>query len=154
MLEVLVNDGLAAHAAETGSYLDARLRELATRQPLIASVRGRGLMMGVELAPAVSPLTNGLTGGLANRLARTHFSGLVLLTLRQQHGVMTSYTLHDSNVIRLQPPLIIDRGHVDRFVDSLDATLCSLANFPMAVARSWRIIRRAARAGYAPSSSS
>lgn len=89
----------------------------------------------------------------AIKLSRTHFSGLVLLTLRQQHGVMTSYTLHNSNVIRLQPPLIIDRGHVDRFVDSLDATLRSLANFPKAVVRSWRIIRRAALAGYAPSSS-
>src|SRR5262249_55067646 len=46
----LLEDGLLDNARETGAYALDRLAELAARQTAIRAVRGRGLMIGVELA--------------------------------------------------------------------------------------------------------
>jgi 4-aminobutyrate aminotransferase len=46
----LIQGGLAANAAEVGAFLLEGLKALAARQPLIADVRGLGLMIGIEFA--------------------------------------------------------------------------------------------------------
>jgi ornithine--oxo-acid transaminase len=48
-LDVLVDERLAERAAELGAYLLAQLR--AIRCPLVSDVRGRGLLIGVEIDP-------------------------------------------------------------------------------------------------------
>ncbi len=49
VLDVLERDGLDRRAHELGGALAAGLRELATRHPVIGDVRGRGLLVGLEL---------------------------------------------------------------------------------------------------------
>ncbi|MER3424637.1 MAG: aspartate aminotransferase family protein, partial [Nitrospiraceae bacterium] len=48
-IEVIEREGLMQNAAEQGSYIQERLRRLQRRCRLIGDVRGRGLMIGVEL---------------------------------------------------------------------------------------------------------
>ncbi|GIF39193.1 aspartate aminotransferase family protein [Actinoplanes xinjiangensis] len=49
VLDVLTTERLDVRAADLGSYLRKGLRELATRHPVIGDVRGRGLLIGLEL---------------------------------------------------------------------------------------------------------
>jgi 2,2-dialkylglycine decarboxylase (pyruvate) len=49
VLDVLTTERLDVRAADLGSYLRKSLRELATRHPVIGDVRGRGLLIGLEL---------------------------------------------------------------------------------------------------------
>ena len=49
VLDVLERDGLDRRARELGAALSGGLRELATRHPVIGDVRGRGLLVGLEL---------------------------------------------------------------------------------------------------------
>jgi len=142
-LEVLLSEDLATHAATSGSYLLGRLRELQQRHPLIANVRGRGLMIGIEFAPATRGLGTLLTAGTLNRLSREFLSGLVLYELRNEHRILTLATLNDPNVLRAQPPLNIERENLDKFVDALDNILTKMANFPRAALKSWRLLQRA-----------
>jgi putrescine aminotransferase len=131
-LEVLLEEELIQQAATSGAYLLGRLRELQSRQPLIVDVRGRGLMIGLEFAPAEA--STGIAGTSALHAsssgdARQLFVGLLIRRLARQHGLITAITLHNPNVLRLQPPLNITRELLDECVDSLDSALAYLSHF-------------------------
>jgi putrescine aminotransferase len=119
-----------------------RLRELQARHPMIADVRGHGLLIGVELAPATAGLGSAVTGGLLNGLSKKYAAGLVIRELYQWHHILTGYTLNNVNVLRLEPPLIVGRTEIDYAVESLDRTLATLKSFPRAVIRYARESRR------------
>jgi ornithine--oxo-acid transaminase len=94
-LNVLIDDNLIARAAELGDYLLQRLKAL--KSPLIKEVRGKGLMIGLEINAPYS--------------AR----GLCLKLLK--HGVLSKDT--HGTVIRLAPPLVISKEQVDQVINAL-----------------------------------
>jgi hypothetical protein len=92
-----------------GAYFVARLRELQQRYSIIRDVRGRGLMIGLELAAK--------EGGesLAFELA----------LLCERRGVHITYSYYEP-VIRFIPPLVISRQEIDQAIAVLDEALSSL----------------------------
>jgi putrescine aminotransferase len=142
-LEVLVEERLWERAAESGAYLLQELQKLQARQPLVADVRGRGLMIGIEFKPATRGIATSLTGGVLNRLSHEYMSGLVVIRLMEQSGIMSAPTLNNPNVLRLEPPLNIDRADLDYLVASLDKALKDIGGFTREVLRRWRSLLRA-----------
>lgn len=125
-LNVLYDEGLIDNTAETGDYLLARLEELRQKYPtLIKDVRGKGFMVGLEfqdfsqtlpmvLRPVVGMLDDKLKGSL---------SGFIGSLLLRDYDVLVAFTEYNRNVIRLEPPLICRREHVDQFIAALDSLL-------------------------------
>ncbi len=125
-LNVLYDEGLIDNAAVTGDYLIERLKAVQAKYPnLVKEVRGKGFMVGLEfhdfsqtlpmvLRPVVSMLDDKLKGSL---------SGFVGALLLRDYGVLVAFTEYNRNVIRLEPPLICRREHVDQFVDAFDSLL-------------------------------
>lgn len=123
---VLYDQHLIDNSAEMGTYLLDRLKVLQAKYPkIIKDVRGLGLMVGLEfhdfsqtlpmvLRPVVSVLDDKLKGSL---------SGFVGALLLRDYDTLVAFTEYNRNVIRLEPPLIAERVHVDHFVDSLDDLL-------------------------------
>jgi len=99
-LRVLVDEQLEDRAAELGAYLLKALQEL--RSPSIAEVRGRGLLIGVEIAAKA-----GTARELCERLA-----------LR---GVLAKDT--HAQVIRLAPPLVVERAELEWLVEQVREVL-------------------------------
>ncbi len=99
-LRVLVEEGMIDNAREQGEYLMHRLRQIDS--PHIHEVRGRGLMIGVELVPEA--------GG-----ARRFCEAL------KGRGLLAKET-HD-NVIRFAPPLIITRDELDWALEQIEPVL-------------------------------
>ncbi|HLG78610.1 MAG TPA: ornithine--oxo-acid transaminase [Ktedonobacteraceae bacterium] len=89
-LNVLVEENLVERSADAGAYALERLQ--AHESPVVKEVRGKGLLIGIELTPTA--------GG-----ARRYCEQLMRL------GVLCKET-HDT-VIRFAPPLIIDRTDLD-----------------------------------------
>lgn len=89
-LKVLVEENLSARSAELGNYFAERLSEIPSRH--VKEVRGKGLLIGVEL--------NQASGG-----ARRFCEAL------QKQGILAKET-HDY-VIRFAPPLVIDKDTLD-----------------------------------------
>ncbi len=89
-LRVLVEENMVANSAEMGEYLLEQLVEIPS--PHVKEVRGKGLLVGVELFPKA--------GG-----ARRFCEALV------RHGILAKET--HQNVIRFAPPLIIDKPTLD-----------------------------------------
>lgn len=97
-LDILVEERLPQRAAQLGDYLMAQLRRIGS--PLIREVRGRGLLVGVEID----------TRRISARTACE-----VLL----EHGILTKDT-HDT-VLRFAPPLVITREEIDEAVRAIRA---------------------------------
>ena len=105
----LVEHEYAANAAAVGAYFIGRLRELQNRFGCIGDVRGKGLMIGMELVE--DRVSRKPVRELTERvLTRAFHNGLLLLSC----GVST---------VRFIPPLMINREHVDEAMVLLEAAL-------------------------------
>lgn len=121
-IEVIINENLPAKAAKNGAYLISGLQEMQKKYPLIKEVRGRGLLIGVELEKP-GGLADKLTFGMASKLSDEYLGSMVAGKLLNQHHIMTVYTLNNPNVIRLEPPLTVTREEIDRLLNAMDDTL-------------------------------
>jgi putrescine aminotransferase len=103
-LEVLVEEGLVERSRVEGGYMLRRLQEVASRRSdLIADVRGRGLMIGLEFS-------------------MDEVGELVVAQLLKR-GVCVAYALNNPKVLRFEPPFIITRDEIDTVVDAVDNSL-------------------------------
>ena len=111
----LVQNGLMANAATVGDYFMARLRELQARHPVIGEIRGRGLMIGMELV--TDRASKAPAKELCDRIVdRAYYNGLLLLACGK-------------STLRFMPPLSVTRAEVDEALAILEQTLteCSAA---------------------------
>ena len=100
VLEIIQEQGLLENAARQGEHLLARLRMELEDHPQVRAIRGKGLMIGIELA---SPYRD-----LAQRAA-------------QEHGLLINVTR--GKVIRLLPPLTLERKEVEMIVRAITRLL-------------------------------
>ncbi|MGH9964996.1 MAG: aspartate aminotransferase family protein [Nitrososphaeraceae archaeon] len=98
-IDALVLDGLIQNSADTGHYFKNLLVQLKEKHKIVREVRGLGLMLALELRFDVR---NILMDGISN-------------------GILMLYS--GRNIIRLLPPLLIDRELVSKFVATLDKLL-------------------------------
>ena len=135
-INVIVNSDLAARASELGDYFHDRLGEVAARHQIIREVRGRGLMVGLDFTPIGNPVTRGI---------RKQTAAMVAVQMLHKHRIISLYTFTNANVIRLAPPLTVERDILDRYVAALDDVLTSSTSFPRLAWSTTRAIRRSAR---------
>ena len=103
VLDAVANEEFLSQIRTMGERLKARLEQFIGNYPdLFSEVRGRGLMLGVKMK--VEP-----RGFVAH--------------LRDNHQVLTVSA--GDNTLRLVPPLVIDDGHLDEFMDKLSAASAS-----------------------------
>ena len=105
----LVEREYAANAAEVGAYFIERLAEFATRYDVVGEVRGKGLMIGMELVTdrkSRKPAKE-LCGAL---LHRAFYNGLILLSC-------------GTSTVRFIPPLTVTGAEVDETMTILEASL-------------------------------
>lgn len=105
----LVEREYAANAAAVGEYFIGRLRELQQRFACIGEVRGKGLMIGMEL--------------ISDRASRAPAKKLceAVLTRAFHHGLLLLSC--GASTVRFIPPLMINRGHVDEALTLLEPAL-------------------------------
>ncbi len=99
-LNVLIEEKLSERSAEMGAYLLDKLHVL--KSPLIKSLRGKGLFIGIEIDP---------------RKAKAREVCERLMT----QGILSKET-HET-VVRLAPPLVITREQIDWAVERIDLVL-------------------------------
>jgi 4-aminobutyrate aminotransferase-like enzyme/Ser/Thr protein kinase RdoA (MazF antagonist) len=110
VLDVLADEQLVENATAVGGWLRGQLAALAGHHPAIGDVRGRGLMIGVEL---VDPATNKPAGDLAQRVRDE----------MRERGVLIGTTRREANVLKIRPPLCIRRDEAPLIVSTLDEVL-------------------------------
>ncbi|MGP8160643.1 MAG: aminotransferase class III-fold pyridoxal phosphate-dependent enzyme, partial [Candidatus Dormibacteria bacterium] len=122
VLDEIVERDLIARAAEMGARLRAGLETIASGSPLIGDVRGRGLLLAIELVADRDALARFPTDVDPGAVVVRHGieQGLLLYSRRQNGGRFGDWLL-------IAPPLVIDRDTCDDLLSRLDATLATAA---------------------------
>lgn len=100
------------HVGKVGNYLKQKLQELQDKYPLIGEVRGKGLMIGLELVrekkePAVNEI-------------------LKLFENTKKRGLLIGKGGLYENVVRISPPMTIDKPHIDEAIQILDEAFAEI----------------------------
>jgi acetylornithine aminotransferase/acetylornithine/N-succinyldiaminopimelate aminotransferase len=105
VIDEIKHSHLLDHVAEVGNYFFAQLATLQAKHPAIVDIRGRGLMVGVELD--------------SDTLAKQVLAGMMAkrMILNRTH----------ETVLRFLPPFLITKEHVDQTISALDALLTEYA---------------------------
>lgn len=131
-LEELDAERLPDRAAQLGDLLLERTRPLVGRYEVVKDVRGLGLLWAIEFE---EPPGGSRSWRLLERVQRGLFAQLVVVPLFGEHRILTQVAGHDSNVIKILPPLVVSEADVEWFVDALDATLERAQKLPRAMVR-------------------
>jgi putrescine aminotransferase len=101
-LEVIEEEGIVERARVLGERLLTEIRALDAFAPggLVTEVRGRGLLIGIELAAP-------------------HYAAELVLELLDRRVIVNS-ALNNNNVVRLTPPAVLDQTDVDWLLEALD----------------------------------
>ncbi len=111
VLDELERWSMPDHAADVGEHLLSGLRSLAADAAHVGDVRGHGLFLGVEWVTdreSKQPDPRG-AAAVANRL--------------RERGILLSNAGAHGNVLKVRPPLVIEREHADLFLSAFGSTL-------------------------------
>jgi predicted acetylornithine/succinylornithine family transaminase len=98
-LKAMLDEGVLENCREVGEYLFEKLEELKEKYAFISEVRGKGLIIGVELTVEAAPIVNSC-------LAK----GLLIISAGEK-------------ILRFIPPLIVTKGEVDEMLGILEGVL-------------------------------
>lgn len=114
VLDVLEREGLQENARAVGNHFRQGLRRLADKHALIGDVRGRGLLVGLELVRDRKTLEPAApeTKRVVNRM--------------RDLGVLTATEGPHGNVLKLRPPICFSRDQADMTIAAIDRALSEL----------------------------
>jgi len=99
VVQTIEKEGLLYHCRQIGAYFKDRLRKLQKRRSIISDVRGKGLLLGLELEVKADKVVNAC----------------------MQKGFLVNCI--QDKVLRFAPPLIVDRAEIDALIACLDEVL-------------------------------
>jgi hypothetical protein len=120
VIDVIEQEGLLDAAAEKGALLRSRLEELRAGHPIVADLRGLGLLQGIELRrPDGSrfPASQGLSSAASAQAKRR---GLMI------YPCPTPVGTEQMDALLLAPPLVITDDEIDAVAEMLDETLAAV----------------------------
>jgi len=119
---VIDEERLVERAAVAGERLLAGLAALQRRHEMMADVRGKGLMIGIEFRPPRG-LTLKAAWTAAEAAQKGLFAQLVVMSLMRDHHILTQVGGPDVNIIKLLPPLTIGEHDVAAIVAAFDEVM-------------------------------
>jgi 4-aminobutyrate aminotransferase len=112
-LNYILDNDLQKNAAEVGGYLKERLLEMAQKHPFIGEVRGRGLMLGIEL--------------VGSNEEPDPEAAVRLLEACRERGLLVGKGGIKANSIRISPPMIVTREAAEEAAAILEEALAEVA---------------------------
>jgi putrescine aminotransferase len=105
-LRIIEDERLVARSRDAGAVMLAGLRARLAGHPLVADIRGRGLLLAIELRTALASKTAGLAG---------QWLALALL----EEGLIVQPASQAWNVLRLEPPLTVTDGEIAEALEAI-----------------------------------
>ncbi len=113
-IEHMMRENLSEKCAKKGELLTKLLNVIKEKHRLIGDIRGKGLIIGVEIVKDREKKTPGPEEAVKTR------------ELCRQEGILLGHGGVKNNVLRIQPPLVISEEQIDRIVQTLDRCLTKI----------------------------
>lgn len=108
-LTAIIEEGMLENCQEVGSYFLSRLEEVKGKFPFVKEVRGKGLILGMEL----------------------HMEGGAIVSEMMKRGFLINCTVE--NVLRFLPPLIVKKEEVDQMIEALEEVFKKINNDQLSI---------------------
>ena len=114
VLEVIDREGLQANALTVGNYLQDGFRRLAEKHPIIGDIRGKGLMLGVEL--------------VKDRATKVPAKDetIEVFEMAKDMGLLIGKGGFYGNVLRIKPPMCFTKADADFLLEVIEVCLAKL----------------------------
>lgn len=114
VLDVIEKEDIQKQAADKGAYLTSKLEELKEKHQIIGDVRGRGLMIGVELVK-----------DRTTKKPASEEAGEIMERCKEL-GVIIGKGGLAGNTIRIKPPMCLSKDDIDLFINVFDHVLTDI----------------------------
>jgi len=117
-LRVITDEKLIENSAQRGAQLLAGLQSRLSGHPMVRDIRGRGLLVGIQLGPADPSWWK----GVSEKISDSVFGHWVALKLLER-GILCQPSANRHDVLRLEPPLTVKPGEVECVIDAVAEVL-------------------------------
>jgi ornithine--oxo-acid transaminase len=117
-LEVLEREQLGKRATNMGMELRSRLSNELSPFEMVKTVRGIGLLIGIEFAPPAR-LSLRVPFEAFSRIHPAMFGQIMVMRLFRDHGILTQICGNDFMVLKVAPPLMVSEAQVNQFVSAI-----------------------------------
>jgi ornithine--oxo-acid transaminase len=131
-LDVIAGERLVERAARAGDRLLAGLAAMQPRYEMLADVRGKGLMIGIEFG-APRSLKLKASWSLIESANTGLFCQLITIPLFKDHRILCQVAGHASHTVKLLPSLVIDDEDCDTVLSAFDAVIAAAHRVPGAI---------------------
>lgn len=128
-LSILEDEGMIENCRERGEQLLAGLKERLSGHPFVRDVRGRGLLVAVDLGPTSQGFLNRLWPSLVQKVM-DNVLGVWIVSRMLENGLMGALATHHWNILRLEPPLTITKEQIDTIIDKVSRALEEYQSIP------------------------
>ena len=118
-LEVLEAEKLGPRATEAGEKLRTRLQEALGEYEMVKTVRGEGLLLGIEFT-APRSLRLRVPFEAFMHIHPAMFGQIVVMRLFRDSGILTQICGNNFMVLKVAPPLVVTDGQIDEFVCAIE----------------------------------
>jgi ornithine--oxo-acid transaminase len=127
-MDVLERERLGERATRMGNQLKQRLAEVLSSYEMVKSVRGEGLLLGIEFH-VPHKLSLRLPFEAFGAIHPAMFGQILVMRLFRDHGILTQICGNNFMVLKVAPPLIVTEDHLDHFVNAISQVV-ELAHSP------------------------
>ena len=131
-LEVIEAEGLVQNAERLGNRLLAAFERMAGKHELVKTVRGKGLMIGIEFGVPHS-LKLKASWNLLETANSGLFCQLIVIPLLKEHRILTQVAGHGNHTIKLLPPLVITDSDCEWIERSFESVIADAHRVPGAI---------------------
>ncbi len=131
-LEVIASERLVENAARAGARLMASFQDMADRYEFVKTVRGKGLMIGLEFGSPRS-LKLKAAWSLLETANAGLFSQIITIPVFKDHKIVVQVAGHGMNVVKLLPPLTITDADCDWIESAFEDVIADAHKVPGAV---------------------
>ncbi len=122
-LHVIEDEKLVENAATLGEYTMTRLKEIGSKCPFVADVRGKGLMFGIDFARPKSGFLLQQKWDALHAMNFGVFGQTIIIPLLEKHRILTQVAGYHTEVIKFLPPMTVTKDDMDWFLGAMEQVL-------------------------------